>query len=69
MARAAGKEPTLDLRAVIAEVGVPQIMEHVGVKQALEALGLKRVIEEGGLDQLLAQLTPEQRQEVVRRLQ
>jgi hypothetical protein len=69
MARASGTEPTLDLRPLIDLVGVKQVIEQVGVKRLVDAVGPKRLLDEIDWSALAAQLTPEERQEFVRRLQ
>jgi hypothetical protein len=60
MARASGTEPTLDVRRLI---------DMVGLKQVIDQIGPKRVLNEIDWDALKAQLTPEERAELIRRLQ
>jgi hypothetical protein len=77
MIREMGTEPNLDLRRVIDLVGLKQVIDQVGLKQVIDQVGLQRVLETVepgqviavmGLDWYLAQLTPEQLQELKRRL-
>ena len=60
MARASGTEPTLDLRRLIEMVGVKQVIQQIGPKRVLDAIDWSAVA---------AQLTPEKRAELIRRLQ
>jgi hypothetical protein len=69
------------LKQVIDQVGPKQVIDQVSLKQVIDQLGLKQVIDQVGLKQvlevvgpeqviteLLSQLTPEQVQELKRRL-
>jgi hypothetical protein len=69
MARTRGKGFKIDLRPVIDTLGLPQVINQLGVKRVMEAVGMKRVVKEMGVDWMLDQLTPEQLQEIRRRLQ
>jgi hypothetical protein len=68
MIRTTGLEPTLDLRPLIDQVGLQQVIDQVGLNQVLDAVGPERILAEKGLDWLLSRLTPEQIQELKRRL-
>ena len=77
MVRASGTEPTLDLRPLIELVGYEQAMDQLDLKRILDALGAKRIVDEFGLKRLLSevdlrsmasQLTPEEREELIRQL-
>jgi hypothetical protein len=69
MARANGTESSLDLRPLIEMVGVKQMIDQMGLKRVVEEIGPKRLLSEMDLDALAAQLTSEERQELIRRLQ
>jgi hypothetical protein len=58
----------IGLERVIEEVGVKRVIEEVGAKRVVDELGVERVVAEVGLDALVAGLTPEQRQQLKRRL-
>jgi hypothetical protein len=60
MARAKTKGPTVDIN---------RLVEVVGMQELIRQVGLKRIVDESGIDALLSQLSPEQRQEMLRRLQ
>jgi hypothetical protein len=61
------------LARVIEAVGLPHLIEAVGLARVIEAVGLPNLIEATGeekiLDELLARITPEQLQEMLRRRQ
>ena len=59
MAQASGMEKDLDLQPLIDYVGVPGLVE---------AIGIQRVIDAVGMDNLIASLTPEQVEELRRRM-
>jgi hypothetical protein len=70
MARKTTKPLRLDLTPIIKTMGMEWLIEHVGAKRVIEQLGAKRVVKElGGVKQFLAELSPEQRQELKRLLQ
>jgi hypothetical protein len=60
------------LKQVIDQVGLKQVIDQVGLKQVIDQVGLKQVLEMVGPEQiiteLLSRLTPEQLQELKRRL-
>jgi hypothetical protein len=63
----------IGLPRVINELGLPRVIEAVGLPRVIEAVGLPHVIEAVGTDkllnELLKQVTAEQRQELLQRLQ
>ena len=61
----------LDIRPLIAQLGVPTIVHQMDVKAVVDALGMdaKAVVDALGVEQILSSLTPEQREEFKRRLQ
>jgi hypothetical protein len=69
MGRTKSKKFALNFAPIIKEVGWREIIDQVGVKSLIDEVGLKPIIKEAGLDQLVAQLTPQQRQELQRLLQ
>jgi hypothetical protein len=68
MIRTLGTEPNLDLRPLIAQVGLKQVIDQVGLKQVLETVDVGEVIAALESDWFLTKLTPEQIQELKRRL-
>jgi hypothetical protein len=48
---------------------VRPLFEHLGWQEILNQVGVKSLIDQVGLDELVAQMTPEQRKELVRVLQ
>jgi hypothetical protein len=72
MLRTLGNEPTLDLRPLIDLVGLKAVIDQVGLKRLIDQAGLKQVVDVAGPEQVLAELlprlTPEQLQELKRRL-
>jgi hypothetical protein len=56
------------LRRIIEEVVLRRIIDEVGLRRVLEVVGPERILAEMGLDWLLSGLTPEQLQELKRRL-
>lgn len=56
------------VKRVIDQVGVKQVIDQVGVKQVMEEIGTERLVAELGVDGFLSSLTPEQLQEVKKRL-
>jgi hypothetical protein len=69
MARANGIETTLDLRPLIEMVGVEQVIAQVGIDRVLAHMGAAQILPRLGIDDLVANLTPEQRQQLLARLQ
>jgi hypothetical protein len=69
MGRTKSKKFALNFAPIIKEVGWREIIDQVGVKSLIDEVGLKPMIKEVGLDQLVAQLTPEEQQELQRLLQ
>jgi hypothetical protein len=69
MARASGTEPGVDLRPLIETVGLKQVIDQVGLKRVVNEVGAKRLLNEMDLGEIASQLTPEERQELIRRLQ
>jgi hypothetical protein len=57
------------LKRILEVAGVKKALEEVGLKRALEEVGTSRVVQEIGVDEMLAGMTPEQRQEMLRKLQ
>jgi hypothetical protein len=57
------------MQEIVRQLGLKQILEVVGTKQAIEAVGRARAVQELGVDGILPNLTPEQRQELLRRLE
>jgi hypothetical protein len=51
------------------EFDLNALIEHVGIKKVIDRLGLKRVLNEVGIERILNELSPEQREELRRRLQ
>lgn len=73
MAQASGTEttpdfPTMDIQRLIDIIGLKRVIDRVGLKRVIEEVGPKQVVNELGLDALVSQLTPEQREELKRRL-
>jgi hypothetical protein len=58
----------VSLQKVIDQVGLQKVIDQVGLKQVLDVVGPEQVLAEMGLDWLLSRLTPEQLQELKRRL-
>jgi hypothetical protein len=59
-----------DLSAVIKLLGLGYVIEQAGVKRVIEQIGWQRFVAEGGgVKQLVAKLTPAQRQEIKRLLE
>ncbi len=68
MARRAKQGPVFDFRPVIEEIGLEGLIRQIGLKRMIEEMGPQRVIKEVGLKELVAKLTPEQREELRRLL-
>jgi hypothetical protein len=64
-----GETLTPDLRPLIDLLGVPEVLRQIGRKQVIAELGPRQVLTELGVEGFLAGLQPEQREELLRRLQ
>ena len=70
-------EPMPDIRWLVEMVGIRKVVvEQIGLRRVIEEIGWRRLVDEIGLERLLdemalkaAQLTPEERAELIRRLQ
>ena len=69
MARQTREPLRLDLTPIVESMGMDWVIEQLGVKRVIEQLGARRVIDGlGGVKQLYAELTPEERRQLMRLL-
>jgi hypothetical protein len=75
MARTTGKRLVLDVRPAIESLGLDRVIEQVGLDRVIEQVGIDRVIEQVGkkrlvrhlaVEDIFANLSPAQRQELKR---
>ncbi len=69
MAKQKARGPVLDLRPVIEKMGLGKVIEQVGIDRVIEQLGPARVLEHYSVDTLLANLSPQRKRELQRRLE
>jgi hypothetical protein len=63
-----GEEPILDFRPAIELVGLQRVIDQVGLQRVINEVGPEKVLAVLGVEGILAHLTPEQLQELKRRL-
>ena len=77
MAKATSREPKISLEfvvkylgmeGVIQQLGVERVVQHLGLKRVLEHVGAHEVIKEFGKDRFFDTLTPEDKEELRKRL-
>jgi hypothetical protein len=61
--------PVLDLRPVIEQVGLKTVIDQVGIDRVVDEIGWRPVLDRLGMDAMLAQMTAEERRELLQRLQ